>query len=47
MVICHSMNAGSAVGIHWVVGTLKLYHMQKNLFKLFALIGNGMQKLKG
>ena len=36
MVICHSVNAGSAVGIHWVVGTLKLYDMQKNLFELFC-----------
>ena len=32
MILCHSMNAGS----HGVVGTLESYHMQKNLFDLFA-----------
>ena len=38
MVLDHSMNAGS------VMETLKPYHMQKNLFELFALTGSGMQK---
>ena len=31
-------------GYYEVVGTLKLYLMQKNLFKLFALIGSGDAK---
>ena len=33
MVRCHSMSVGL------VVGTLKFYHMVKNLFELFALTG--------
>ena len=37
MMLCHSMNAGLVVSYHEVVGTLKPYHMQKNLFELFAL----------
>ena len=40
MVLCHSMNAGSVVGTLQVLGTLKPYHMQKNLFELFALTGS-------
>ena len=35
------MNAGSVVGRHEVVGTLKPYHMPKNLFELIALQGDG------
>ena len=31
------MNAGSIVGYHQVMRTLKHYHMLKNLFELFAL----------
>ena len=38
MVLDQSMNAGS------VMETLKPYHMQNNLFELFALTGSGMQK---
>ena len=44
MVLCHSMNAGSVVGYHEVVGTLMSYHMQKNLFEYFALTGGETQK---
>ena len=44
MVFCHYMNAGSVVGYHEVVGTLKPYLMQKNLFECFALTGAGTQK---
>ena len=36
MVLCQSMNGGS------VVGTLKPYYIQKNLFELFALTGGGV-----
>ena len=32
-------------GYHEVAGTLRPYLMQKNLFELFALTGNGAQKL--
>ena len=32
-------------GYHEVVGTLKPYHMLKNLFELIALKGSGTQKL--
>ena len=38
MVRCPSINAGLGVGYRKVVGTLKPYLMQKNLFDLFALI---------
>ena len=41
------MNAGSLVGYHEVVGTLKPYLMQKNLFECFALTGGGTQKTLG
>ena len=37
-VLCHSMNAGS------VVGPLKTYLIQNNLFELFALTGSGDTK---
>ena len=37
----HSMNAVS------VVGTLKLYHMLKNLFEIIAIKGNGDRKTLG
>ena len=39
MIVCHSMNAASVVGIPEVVGALIPYLMQKNLFELFALMG--------
>ena len=29
MVLCHSMNAGSVVGYHEIVGTLKTYYLWK------------------
>ena len=38
---CDSMNAGSMVGYYEVVGTLKPYHMLKNLFELIELKGDG------
>ena len=41
MVLCHSMNVGSAVGIS------KPYHMQKNLFELLALTGGRGGKTLG
>ena len=41
MILFHSMNEGS------VVGTLKSYLMQRNLFELFALIGGGNAKTSG
>ena len=39
MVFCHSMYAGSVVGIHEVMRILKSYLMQKNLFERVVLIG--------
>ena len=44
MVLCHSMNTGSVVGIHTAVATLKPYLMQNNLFEPFALTGSGVVK---
>ena len=45
---CHSVNAGSIVGIcHEVVGILKPYHMLENLFELIALKGNWDGKTLG
>ena len=41
MILCHAMDADSVVGYHEVVGTLKPYYMQKNLFEFFALTGSG------
>ena len=37
-------NVGSLGGYHEVVGTLKPYFMQKNLFECFALTGGETQK---
>ena len=39
------MNAGSVVGYHEVVGTLKPTLCKKNLFELFALTGRGDSKI--
>ena len=47
MVLCASTNAGSVVGYHEVVETLKLYLMQKNLLELSALTGGREAKTKG
>ena len=41
MVLCHCMNTGL------VVGTLRHYFMQKNLFELFTLTGRGHAKPLG
>ena len=43
----HSKNAGSVVGYLEVVWILKPYHMQKNLFELFALTDIGDEKTSG
>ena len=47
MALCHSKNAGSVVGYHEMVETLKPYHMQKNLFELFALTDGGDERTSG
>ena len=44
---CHSMNVGCVVGYYEAVGTLKPYHMLKNLFELIALKEDGGRKSMG
>ena len=44
---CYSMNAVSMVGYHEVIGTLKPYHMLKNLFELLAHKGSADAKTLG
>ena len=44
MVLCHSMNAGSVLGYHELVGTFKPYLMQRNLSEVFEQTV-GMQKV--
>ena len=41
MVLCHSMNAGSVVGIPRGGGNNQPYHIQKNLFEHFPFTGSG------
>ena len=44
IVFCHFMNAGVVVGYNEVGGAFKPYRMQRNLFELFALTGDGDEK---
>ena len=45
IVLCNSTNEAQWWEYHVVVGTLKPYYMQKNLFEHFPLTGGGMKKL--
>ena len=46
IILCHSINVGSVVGIQKMVGSFKHYFMQNNLFELFALTGSRTKKFR-